>query len=702
MVGTLPILRQELTLSRGADSETGAPSWTLHDPVANRFYQLSWPAFEILSRWYLDSMDAICEAVAAETTLRITAADFEALLRFLYSHHLIVARSAADTAQLSHRRTAGKLSKAQWLLKHYLFIRIPLVQPMRFLNWGQRYVQWAFEPWFWACIVGIGLLGLYLVSRQWETFTHTFSTWHGLSGVLGIGLALSLAKVIHELGHAFTARRFGCRVPTMGVALLVMWPVLYTDTNEVWKLASRTQRLKVGAAGILAELALAACATLLWNFLSPGPLQAGVFMLATTTWIATLAVNASPFMRFDGYFLLADWLDMPNLHDRAFALGRWWLREQLFDLGEPAPESFAPPRRRFLIAFAFVTWLYRLTLFMSIALVVYHAFFKALGTILLCVELGWFIILPLWRELHAWWQRRQQLRWCPATYRSATLLALVLAILMLPWQSAVRAPAVIESAQAQGLYASDAGWIDAAQPLPKQGQAVKAGEALLTLHSPDLQYQLARAEAELQYRARKAAQQPFDQQLATSGPTIQKQLEAAQEAVNGLHRQIDQLTLRAPFDGHVTDLSPWLAAHAWVAHGERLFDVVGGNTAQATAWVDEVGVRNLAATDAVLVSDNPELPALHCRLAGVDAVNAATIDQPYVASLFGGSLPTERRGNEIVPVTATWRVRLAPCSAPTQIHQEMRAVAVLKGERRSIAGSAVRYAMAWLQRESAL
>src|SRR5688500_3708598 len=156
---------------------------------------------------------------------------------------------------------------------------------------------------------------------------------------------MSFAKVLHELGHAYTAHRHGCRVPAMGAAFLVLWPVLYTDTNEAWKVASRNARLQIGAAGMAAELALAACATLLWSFLPDGPLRSGVFLLSTSTWIITLAVNLSPFMRFDGYFLLSHLLNTPNLHERAFAFGRWHLREWLFGLGAPEPEAVGRGRR---------------------------------------------------------------------------------------------------------------------------------------------------------------------------------------------------------------------------------------------------------------------------------------------------------------------------------------------------------------------
>ncbi len=470
----LPPLRQELALHAGPADSNGVPTWTLHDPTDNRFFQLTWPAFEILARWSLGSVQALLASIQRETTLQVGEGEVFELLGFLTQHNLLAARNAQDSARLAHMAAASHMSNTMWLLKHYLFFRVPLVRPMPFLRAVLPHIRWLFTPTFWRVMLGIALLGLYFVSQQWDSFTGTFAAYSGWQGLLGIGVALSIAKVAHELGHAFTAYRHGCRVPHMGVAFLVMVPVLYTDTNEAWKLPSRRQRLQIGVAGMAAEIALAACATLLWNFLPDGALRAGVFLLATSTWLVTLAINTSPFMRFDGYFILSDLLDMPNLHERTFALARWHMREWLFGWGDGAPETFPPGRQRFLIFFAYATWIYRLVLFLGIAFLVYHLFFKALGVVLLAVELGWFIAYPILREIKVWWLRRHELKWNRNTRRSFALTLLLLAIVMIPWPRGESAPAVLGAAQAQWLYAPAAAQVRAVHAVA--GQVVHAGD----------------------------------------------------------------------------------------------------------------------------------------------------------------------------------------------------------------------------------
>ncbi|MES1191390.1 MAG: HlyD family efflux transporter periplasmic adaptor subunit [Steroidobacter sp.] len=699
---TLPPLRQELTLAASPTGADGSPVWTLYDPAAHRFYQLGWAAFEILSRWPLGSPQAIADAVRHDTTLQITSDDVLGIVQFLIAHQLVNAGSAADTQRLLHTRAQQQLSPAMWLLKHYLFIRIPLFRPMPLLKWLSPKVQWLYRPWFWRMTIGVALLGLYLASRQWEEFIHTFRQYAGWQGLLGIAVALSFAKILHEFGHALTAYRYGCHVPTMGFALLVMWPVLYTDTNEAWKLRSRRERLHIGAAGMLAELALAAYSTLLWNILPDGPLRAGVFLLATSTWIITLVLNASPFTRFDGYYLLSDWLNVPNLHERAFALTRWWLREHLFGFNAPPPEVFAPERKRFLILFSLAAWLYRFVLFFSIALLVFNFFFRALGIVLMLVEIGWFIALPIARELHAWWQQRLQLHWNRQSTRTAIVFTVLMAVLLIPWRHSLSSPAVLSRAKAQGIYAAHASQLSELKV--HEGQTVHAGDVLAQLNSPELDYQLQSAtvvEASLHWQA---DQQPLTEQLNQAGSALRSHWEAAQQALQGLKAQHDQLTLRAPFDGQITDIDPDLKNGIWLKAGERLFNVIGSEGIKGEAFVDEADLSRIkTGTSATFVGDVPELNAYHCTVNGIDRINIAALDSLYLASLYGGPLATykDSTGN-ILPRDSLFRVRFDHCSPQNDIAQEMRGKVLLQGSHQSIIGGASRKLAAILRREITL
>jgi putative peptide zinc metalloprotease protein len=436
----LPGLREEIALHPGPTALDGSPSWTLHDPARNQFYRLGWREFEILSRWDCGTPDRLAARISRETTLEVEPDEIEDVARFLAVHSLFASHSAEGTRQLLEKAARHRQHWAMWLLKNYLFIRIPLCRPDRFLDRIYPRLTWLFSRAFRNTMIGLALLALYLVARRWDAFIDTFSYLFSTEGAIYFALALSAMKVIHEMGHALTAKRYGCRVPSMGIALLVLWPVLYTDVTETWKLVSRRQRLAVGLAGVTAELIFAVFCTLAWSFLPDGPVRGAAFILATTSWISTLLLNLSPFMRFDGYFVLSDWLEMPNLHARAFAIARWWLRERLFGLGAPPPEELPAGRRRFLIIFAFATWFYRVTVFLGIAVLVYHFTIKALGILMGAVELGYFIVRPVWMEMQALWKLRDRLRLNRHVLATVAGLIGIVVLLAVPWRSSIEAP----------------------------------------------------------------------------------------------------------------------------------------------------------------------------------------------------------------------------------------------------------------------
>ena len=698
----LPPLRQELSLQAAQNAPDGSPTWTLLDPASNRFFQLGWPAFEMLSRWSLGDPAAIVTAIRSETTLTVDETDIEQLAGFLIGHHLAQTIDAEGSARLARAAQAQRHGPWHWLLHHYLFFRIPLFRPMRFLDRTAHWVRFVYSPRFWWLVAAVATVGLYFVSQRWDTFIHSFTAYGTWQGALGIGIALSVAKVLHELGHAYTAHRHGCRVPTMGVAFLVLWPVLYTDTNEAWKLSSRKSRLQIGAAGMAAEIALAACATLSWSFLPDGPLRAGVFLLATSTWIITLMINLSPFMRFDGYFLAADWLNMPNLHERAFAFGRWHLRECLFGLGEPVPEAVTPGRRRFLVAFAWATWIYRLVLFIGIALLVYRLFFKLLGIVLLCVELGWFIARPIAHELNAWWKFRSSLRWNRASCRSAIVVAVAIAMSTAPIGGAIHAPAMLQAERDQLVYAAAAAQVQ--RTFVQPGRRVSSGQLLLELSSPDLQAQLALAQANEQQLRWRLERQSFDPRLQSSGSAIRTRWEAASEAVAGTEALLEKLQVRAPFDGVIADDNPALQPGTWIAKGEPLLRVVAGHGVRVTAFIEEGDARRLrAAVTATFIADQPGLARVRCDRVKADRVNVSALEFPALASTFGGPIPnTAGNDRSLTPLHSLFRVHIEQCRGPAGTLRELTGVALLNGEGESLAGKALRATMALWRREAVL
>lgn len=678
----------------------GSPCWHLHDPAANKFYQLGWVAFEVLSRWELGTAEAIVEAIAADTTLEIEVDTVMAVADFLERHYLFEANTASASAQLAAGLAARRLHWAKWLLHNYLFFRIPLLRPDAWLGRWAHLIRPALDRRFWLVLGVLGLTALILVGRQWEQFLHGFTAYSGWQTFVAFGIGLTLAKMAHELGHAFVARHHGCKVPTMGIAFLVLWPVLYTDTNEAWKLSSNRARFQISIAGMAAELVIAICATWAWLLLPDGASRAAAFFLATTSWLMTLALNATPFMRFDGYFLLADTLGMPNLHARAFAFGRWWLRERLFALGEQAPEEVTPSRQRFLIGFAIATWVYRFTLFLSIALLVYYAFFKALGIVLMLVEIGWFILLPMIQEAENWWQRRHGMTWNNATRRTVLTTALLMTWLILPWQGEIKAPAILAPAKEQSLYAPFSAHL-VANPGARL-KTVKQGDVLLELSAPDLEHRIKQAQlAEATLRTQ-LEQQAFSDQLLGQGDALKRHWEEAAAQTAGLVNERARLTLRAAFDGEIVFRADDLVPGTWVTGREKLMAIADRRQSMIEAFVGEDNLDRLhIGSPARFLPDGMEFGRRDCFIAEIERFNLTEIDEPALASVYGGSLPARLDSHgATIPAAPVYRLRLDRCTPAAAPPLRLRGVAHVDADGRSLFGSALRQVRAVLIRES--
>lgn len=696
---TLGPLREELTLEPGPVLRGGWPSWTLHDPATNRFFRLGWLEFEILSRWHLNSPAAIAARIERETTLTVETADVERFADFLADTQLLRPLGAEATGRLIGRRKAARQQWLTSLLHHYLFFRIPLVQPDRALAALLPYLSWIYSRAFLAITILAGLCGLYLAVRQWDAFTGSFPWFFSLEGALLAAAALLASKILHELGHGLTTKRFGCRVPSMGIAVLVLAPVLYTDTSGAWRLPERYKRLSIGAAGVAAECCLAAYALLAWSFLPDGTLRSVVFVWATTTWVLTVLINMSPFMRFDGYYLFADLIDVPNLQDRSFALTRHKLREMLFDLREPPPENWSPEMRRVLLTYAVCTWIYRFILFLGIALLVYHMFFKALGIVLFVVEIWWFLLRPVVREVGEWVSRGRGRKLNGRTLLTFGTLAIIVVGLLVPWRTSVSAPGLLTAQTRIRLFTEAPGQVS--RVLAAAGDKVQARDHLIELESPEVTYKLQHARREvasLTAQIRAASQEP---EFRSRAQILASGLRGARAELAAAEAERDRLVIRAPIAGTVVDLAEPLGSGEWVQANELVGTVADLSVSRIYAYVQEADLDRIGlVTRADFIPSDLAVSRIRAEVISIDGTAARPLDDPELASVNGGAIATRVGANEaLIPEIPVYRVTLVPSDA-TVPDRPLTGTAVLEGRAASIAGQVWRRVVSVVIRES--
>lgn len=692
----LPPLRQDLRLFPQAPDHTGAAAAMIYDPVQHSYFRMSGRALELLSRWSAGTSGRLAARMRTESRQDVHPADIESVSRFLVANGL-AARHAGAAAELEAAYRSRKFVPVWKRAVHnYLFFRVPLLRPARMLARITPWFGFVFHPAFWF-FVALSLTGaVYLVAREWDVFMAAARGQVSASGLMMIAAALVILKSIHELGHAIAATRAGCRVANMGVAFMVLFPVLYTDTTDAWRLPAHRRRMTIALAGVIAELTVAVFALLLWAFLPEGFARSLAFALAVTAPVTTLLININPFLRFDGYFVLSDLWRLENLQPRSFALARWRLREILFGLGDAAPEHLPGGLRRRMIIYGWLTWIYRFFLFLAIALFIYAFFVKVVGIILFAVEILFFILLPVFRELKVWWSRRRDIVRTRRALVTAGLTGFAMCAIFVPWSTDVHAPAMLQPSSDVALHVRTAGRVVEAPGLV-HGRMLQKGDIVVRLASPDLVSEINKTETRIALLRTRMARIGADSRDRAQYMVLKSDLAAGEDKLAGLRKLQRELVLRAPMSGIVTDAAPDVHPGRWIRPAMQLARIVavdpesGLPLARVRALAVESAAARIAPGDnGRFIADDATLPSIPLRLSSVARTNEKTLSIAALAVANGGTIAAEADASgKLKPVRPVFAAELEPSTpvhAPALVAaRTWRGVAIIEGRAESMA-----------------
>jgi putative peptide zinc metalloprotease protein len=652
----LPKLRQNLSLLVAPPDEDGEPRWQIFDPVSNKFFYLSRTAFYLFREWRQASNSVELLSRIEVRGIEVEEVELEYFLRFLEGNHLLEAQSENDVTRLRGEAAKQKKHVLLWLLHNYLFIKIPLIRPDLLLTRFYPFIKQLFRLRLDRVALVLGGIGLIIVLKQWDTFTHTFQNLFSMSAIFYYIAALVFVKTAHELGHAFVAKRYGCRVSSMGIAFLLMTPILYTDTTDAWRLRSRFQRLSIVMAGVKVEIYIACVATFLWGIVPDGGFRSVLFFVATTSWISSLLINTSPFMRFDGYYALSDFLGMENLQPRSFLVGKWFLRERLFGFGFLPPEPLNRKKCLLMVSYAWSTWIYRFFLFLGIAALVYYFAFKVLGIVLFLVEIIWFVLLPIIKEMKVWLSLRDKMSLNRASVMTLLLFVLVLAGLVVPWKSQISAPAVATFERHQTFYPSESSQVVSWQVTPNE--KVKQGQLLILLESPDVEQQIRLTQVKLdalQTRWQRASSGAVE---LDSAFTLQTQLSREQSRLQSLLERREKLAIKAPYDGYIGEWLP-LTEGDYVNGQSPLATLYDDESLVVKAYVEGRIVPQLKEGSKVdFIGNDGETLSAQLVVDKILPTAIKSLSYLGLASTYGGAIATQKLEDQLIPEEATYEVQL--------------------------------------------
>ena len=676
----LPGIRQDLELLSGPVVAQLGRTWRIRDPVRNRFFDIGLFEFTVLSEWSeAVGIAELAQRVSDTTCTTVLPEAILPLLGFLQENELLSPARIEVRQFLRDRRERSQPSFWKRLLHGYLFFRIPLFNPERFLNRLVDHTGWLYTRRMLLSLLVLALIDFHLVFQHWSDLVAHVDYSFTFEGLVLIGAAGIFSKIFHEFGHALTARRLGVRVPAMGIAVVVMYPMLYTDTSDSWRLRDKYQRLSIAAAGVIAEILCALVATLLWTITPDGILRSMLFSLAFIGWLIALGLNASPFFRFDGYYILSDILDMPNLHDRGAALARTRLRRWFFGLQDADPEPYLSARRKnWLTLFALTTWIYRLVVFVTIAFFVYYYFFKLLGILLMGVELVWFVIRPFHSEFVA---LRRQWRALRPRWTLLFLVSVLLGLASWAWilASSISSPALMTARHEYVIQAPSTGLL--VQVGVSNGQSTGAGGELAVLVSPE-----ALLHRDTAVISRNALIEELQRTVANTQSrerihAIESQLAGTRAAEYLSDKESELLRLHSPGKGVVRDLLADPAPGRWLRARELLMRVVSEDDGVIYAYVDESSVHHLReGVRATFYPEDMNLPPVQGKVVEIDTAAARVLPSAMLSSTHGGAVASlNSHAGELLFHDVHYRVRIDP-DVKTSVPRVMRGTVYIEGD----------------------
>lgn len=583
-----PRLRHPIRVSR--QRYRGKPWYVVHDPLTNRVQRFSPNAWWLASQFDGgNSVDGVWQRALRELGDHAPSQD-EVIgwLAQLHQADLLVSQASPDAAELLDRKR--KQDRPKWLsgLVNPLSVRLPLWDPDAFLGRTLPLLRGVFTSWGLAGWLALVLPALFLAGVHWEALSGNLSDrLLSSSNLLSLLLVYPLVKLLHELGHGWAVKAGGGEVHEAGVMLLVFAPTPYVDASASNAFRSKHYRAFVAAAGMMTELALAACAMYAWLLVEPGVVRTLAFNVMAVAGISTLLFNGNPLLRYDGYYILCDLAELPNLGQRA---NNWWshlVRRHAFGQSDATPPDLRPDEQRWLCAYAPAAFAYRIMVSLSIALFVADQYFFV-GVLMALWSVAALLVLPAWKALRFLLASpalgRQRPRALLVSACAALAFGSAAAWLPLPHSSV--AEAVVWVPHGAEVRAAASGFVR--QVAARPAHAVGAGERLFVQEDQLLE---ARFQAQLA-RVEELDVQTVLDQSTDRGRFFQARQDLAREQgeLDDLVGRVAELETRALASGMFVRARGEDLPGSWVRRGDLLGYIVapGARFVRAVVRQDDI------------------------------------------------------------------------------------------------------------------
>ena len=571
-------LRMRPDLSVKRQQYQGSSYWVVKEPIGLNYYRFHDEEYAILNM--MDgqtSMETMKEEFERQfAPQKVSFSDLQHFIGQLHRSGLVISEAPGQGRQLKHRRDTKRRKEFLGKFTNVFAIRWRGIDPERILNRMYPWTGWMFSP-LAICFVALwGLAALTLVAVHFDVFQSKMPTFHQFFGAhnwIYLGTSMAVVKVLHEFGHGLTCKRYGGECHEMGFMLLVFTPALFCNVSDSWMLPNKWHRIFIGAAGIYVEIFIASTATFIWWFSQPGILNQVCLSLMFICSVSTLLFNGNPLLRFDGYYILMDLIEIPNLRQKSTEVLKRFMVGMC--LGIEQPENlFLPQRNQFLfglytVAAVIYRWLIVFSIFMFLNQVLEPYGLKILGQLMGAMGVFGLVVQPLWQmgkffytpgRMHKVKKHRVAI--------TAGVIALVIGVVcFVPFEYRIDCAVRVvpreyqiqeanfsqENKMSATVFAQIAGRYD--ECFVKPGTWVEAGDLIMQLENHDERRRYEQIEGAL---GEQRSQELVLKQQRTVDDQAAEDLVEVQERIVSLEKQLKQqahknslLQVRAPISGIV-------------------------------------------------------------------------------------------------------------------------------------------------------
>ncbi len=562
--------KRPLRLRRRPDLEAkrhlyhGRSYWVVKEPVGLNYYRFHDEEFAILN--WLDgrtSLEQIKERFQAQfAPQRITLQDLQQFVGMLHRSGLVISEATGQGRQLRRRGDQKKKRELLGKLSNIFALRFRGIDPERILNFLNPFTWWLFTApaLIFFLLFGLSAIALVLVNfQEFRGKLPTFEQFFAAHNWLWLGCTMAVVKILHEFGHGLSCKRYGGECHEMGFMFLVFTPCLYCNVSDSWMLPNKWHRVFIGAAGMYVELILASIATWLWWFSEPGMFNFLCLSVMFICSVSTVVFNGNPLLRFDGYYILMDILEIPNLRQKASEILKRWFQQYCLGL-ELQENPFLPQRRKFWFAFFTVAsviyrWIVVFSIMFFLMKVLEPYGLQAIGRMVAITGVVGMIVQPMYQVVKFFRTpgRASKMKRKNVLTSLAIATAAVAGVCFIPLPYHVDCPVLIDPLEADRVFAMVPGKLVAWHHRP--GDRVEADQPIAELENVDLKLQHVRALGEYEIAKRKLAllheTMTFDREAAAQVDTQEKIVQSKQAIIEKLEDRLRLLQVRSPRNGVV-------------------------------------------------------------------------------------------------------------------------------------------------------